>query len=157
MAAGVATPGFTVGSVHSADGTVIGYRGVGSGGPALLVVPGALSVAEELDGVAAELARHLTVHTVERRGRGAGGPRGDGCGVDAECADIEAVRAATGVRLVFAHSFGAFRALESALRGSAFDRIAFCEPGVSIDGSVPMGWAPGTERPPARGKAPRRS
>ncbi|MEV0531803.1 alpha/beta hydrolase [Kitasatospora sp. NPDC050463] len=152
MTTQVATARFSVESVHSPDGTVISYRSVGSGGPALLVVPGALSVAEEFDGVAAELARHFTVHTIERRGRGASGPQGAGYGVDAECADIEAVRAATGARLVFAHSFGAFVTLESALRGSAFDGIALYEPGVSIDGSVPMGWAPEAERLLAQGK-----
>ncbi|WP_328733841.1 alpha/beta fold hydrolase [Streptomyces bobili] len=81
------------------------------------------------------------MHTIERRGRGASGPQGGAYGAAAECADIEAVRAATGARFVFGHSFGGFLTLEAALAGSAFERIARYEPGVSIDGSIPIGWA----------------
>ncbi|MFJ4427182.1 hypothetical protein [Streptomyces bobili] len=38
---------------------------------------------------------------------------------------------------MFGHSFGGFLTLEAALAGSAFERIALYEPGVSIDGSIP--------------------
>lgn len=130
----------SVGSVCSADGTVIGYRTVGTG-PALLIVPGALAVAADYDALAAALAERFTVHTMERRGRGTSGPQGDAYGSDAEAADIEAVRAATGARFVVAQSFGAFLTLEAALAGSAFERMALYEPGVCVDGSVPFGWA----------------
>ncbi|MFF7245829.1 alpha/beta fold hydrolase [Embleya sp. NPDC008237] len=135
----------SVGSVHSADGTVIGYRSVGTG-PGLLIVPGTLAMAADFDGLAAALADRFTVHTIERRGRGTSGPQGDRYGVEVEAADIEAVRAATGARFAFGHSFGAFLTLEAALRGSAFERMALYEPGVSIDGSVPMDWAPESRR-----------
>ncbi|MFJ4091061.1 alpha/beta fold hydrolase [Kitasatospora sp. NPDC089913] len=83
----------------------------------------------------------LQVHTVERRGRGTSGPQGDAYSAAAECADIEAVRAATGARFVFGHSFGGFLTLEAASAGSAFERIAVYEPGVSVDGSIPFDWA----------------
>ncbi|WP_018352474.1 alpha/beta fold hydrolase [Longispora albida] len=140
MTAPAVKPGVVLGSVYSADGTVISYRSTGSG-PGLLVVPGAFALAADFDGLAAALAGTFTVHVIERRGRGASGPQGDRYGVAAECADIEAVRAATGARLVFGHSFGGFLTLESALAGSPFDRIAVYEPGVSIGGSIPFGWA----------------
>ncbi|MGW9211067.1 alpha/beta fold hydrolase [Embleya sp. NPDC055664] len=126
--------------VRSADETVISYRTVGSG-PDLLIVPGALVVAADYDTLAAALADRFTVHTIERRGRGASGQQGDAYSSDAEAADIEAVRAATGSRFVVAQSLGAFLTLEAALAGSAFERMALYEPGVSIDGSVPFGWA----------------
>ncbi|MET7304135.1 alpha/beta hydrolase [Embleya sp. NPDC005575] len=132
-------------SVDSSDGTVITYRTVGSG-PGLLIVPGALQTAADFDGLAGALAGQFTVHTVERRGRGASGPQGDAYSAAAETADIEAVRAATGARLVFGTSFGGFLTLQAALRGSAFDRIAVYEPGVAVDGSVPMGWADRSRR-----------
>jgi pimeloyl-ACP methyl ester carboxylesterase len=140
MAARTEERDVVVRSVYSADGTTISYRSVGSG-PGLVVVPGAFALAADFDALSAALADRFTVHTIERRGRGASGPQGDTYGAAAECADIEAVRAATGARFVFGHSFGGFLTLEAALAGSAFERIALYEPGVSIDGSIPIGWA----------------
>ncbi len=140
MAVHMTAPDVTVRTVRSADSTTIGYRSVGSG-PGLLLVPGAFALAADFDALAGELADRFTVHVVERRGRGASGPQGDAYGAGAECADIEAVRAATGARFVFGHSFGGFLTLEAALAGSAFERIAVYEPGVSIDGSIPVDWA----------------
>lgn len=52
------------------------------------------------------------------------------------------MRAATGSGFVFGHSFGGFLALEAALKDSAFERMAVYEPGVSIDGSIPIEWRP---------------
>ena len=115
----------------------ISYRTTGTG-PGLIIVPGALALATDFDRLAAALASRFTVHTIERRGRGASGPQGDNYSSDAECADIEAVRAATGARFVFGHSFGGFLALEAALKDAAFERMAVYEPGVSIDGSIPI-------------------
>lgn len=140
MSTQVSEQNLLVGSVNSADGTPISYRTTGTG-PGLIIVPGALALARDFDRLAAALAARFTVHTIERRGRGASGPQGDDYSSDAECADIEAVRAATGARFVFGHSFGGFLALEAALKDSAFERMAVYEPGVSIDGSIPVEWA----------------
>jgi pimeloyl-ACP methyl ester carboxylesterase len=107
-----------VSSVTSADGTTISYRSTGTG-PGLIVVPGALALATDFDPLAAALAGRFTVHTIERRGRGASGPQGDNYSADLECADIEAVRAATGARFVLGHSFGGFLTLEAALNTTA--------------------------------------
>ncbi|MEX5706881.1 MULTISPECIES: alpha/beta fold hydrolase [unclassified Parafrankia] len=144
------------GSVESTDGTVISYRTIGRG-PGLLLVPGALAVAADLDGFAAALASGFTVHTIERRGRGASGPQGDAYTAAKELADLEAVRAATRARFVVGHSFGGFLLLE-ALRNTgatagagapvgvgvgAFDGAAAYEPGVLLDGVGPvtLEWA----------------
>lgn len=145
MTTQVAEPNMSVESVNSADGTPISYRTTGTG-PGLIIVPGALALATDFDHLATALAARFTVHTIERRGRGASGPQGDNYSSDLECADIEAVRAATGARFVFGHSFGGFLALEAALKDSAFERMAVYEPGVCIDGSIPMDWTAQCQR-----------
>ena len=139
------------GVVVSADGTAIAHRTVGTG-PAVLVVPGALAVAEDFDGFARELADRFTVHTIERRGRGESGPQGDGYNIERECEDVAALRAATGARYLFGHSFGGLIALEAARGDKAFRKLAVYEPGVSIDGSVDMSWAPACRAQLARGQ-----
>ena len=54
------------------------------------------------------------MYVVQRRGRGGSGPQGDRYCIERECEDIEAVRAATGARLIFGHSFGGLVALRAA-------------------------------------------
>lgn len=125
--------------VTSRDGTRIAYRTVGAG-PAAIVVPGALALARDLDAFARALGDRFTVHTVERRGRGASGDSEDAYSIERECEDVAAVQAATGATLLFGHSFGGFIALEAAQRMPAFTNVAAYEPGVSIDGSVPTDW-----------------
>ena len=62
-------------TVRSRDGTRIGYLSVGDG-PAVLVIPGVLSMAADYAAFARALSEHFTVHTIERRGRGESGPQG---------------------------------------------------------------------------------
>jgi pimeloyl-ACP methyl ester carboxylesterase len=131
---------FRSGSVRSADGTTIGYRSCGDG-PGIIVVHGALSVADDYEGFARALGVGFEVHTLDRRGRGTSGPQGDGYSIDKECDDVLAVQEATGATLLFGHSFGAFVALEAAMRApSSFRALALYEPGVSINGSVTLDW-----------------
>jgi pimeloyl-ACP methyl ester carboxylesterase len=137
--------------VVSADGTEIAYQTVGKG-PAVLVIPGALAVASDFDAFTEELAERFTVHTIERRGRGESGPQGDDYGIDRERDDLAALQKATGSTLLFGHSFGGLIALEAARRNNAFRKIAVYEPGVSIDGSIDMRWAPACRTQLARGQ-----
>jgi pimeloyl-ACP methyl ester carboxylesterase len=123
----------------SADGTPVEYLSVGQG-PDVIVVPGALALAGDLAAFATLLAERHTVHVVQRRGRGGSGPQGDRYGIARECEDIEAVRARTGARLIFGASFGGLVALRAACGSTAFDAVAVYEPGVSADGSIPVGW-----------------
>ena len=125
--------------VTSADGTPVEYLSAGSG-PHVIVVPGALAVASDLTALAALLAQRHTVHIVQRRGRGGSGPQGERYGIERECEDVEAVRARTGARLVFGHSFGGLVALRAACGSTAFDAVAVYEPGVSVSGSIPVDW-----------------
>jgi pimeloyl-ACP methyl ester carboxylesterase len=128
--------------VRSRDGTRIGYLSVGAG-PAVLVIPGVLSMAADYAAFARALSEHFTVHTIERRGRGESGPQGDAYGIVKECDDVLALQAKTGAALLVGHSYGGLVALEVARNNKAFSKIAVYEPGVSIDGSMPTAWMPG--------------
>jgi pimeloyl-ACP methyl ester carboxylesterase len=126
--------------VTSQDGTRIGYETIGHGTP-LILIPGVLAYAHSLGGLAAELANNFTVHTMERRGRGASGPQGDNYSILKECEDLSAIQAGTGAQYAFGHSFGGFLLLEAARTNHMLKKIAVYEPGVSIDGSINMTWA----------------
>jgi pimeloyl-ACP methyl ester carboxylesterase len=123
----------------SADGTAVEYLSVGRG-PHAIVVPGALAMAPDLAAFATLLAERHTVHVVQRRGRGGSGPQGDRYCIERECEDIEAVRARTGARLIFGHSYGGLVALRAACGSTALDAVAVYEPGISVSGSIPVDW-----------------
>jgi pimeloyl-ACP methyl ester carboxylesterase len=148
---GEAPPAASGRTVISADGTAIGYLTTGSG-PSVIVVPGTLETAADFAAFAGLLGQSYTVHTIERRGRGISGPQGDDYGMAKECEDIAAVRAATGSTLIFGHSYGGLIALEAARTSGAFKKVALYEPGVSVRGSIPMGWIATCQRRLAEGK-----
>jgi pimeloyl-ACP methyl ester carboxylesterase len=135
----------TTHAVLSQDGAKISYRSQGSG-PPVLVIPGALSMAADYAAFAGALAEHFTVHIIERRGRGLSSPQGDDYSMLKEREDVLALRAATGASLLVGHSFGGLVALEVARNNPSLTKIAVYEPGVSIDGSIPMHWMPGYEK-----------
>ena len=138
----------SIGATHtllSKDGTRIGYLSTGSG-PSVIVIPGVLSMASDYAAFASYLAEHFTVHTIERRGRGESGPQGDDYSIVKECEDVLSLRAETDASLLVGHSYGGLIALEVARNSTAFNKIAVYEPGVSIDGSMPIDWMPGYEK-----------
>ncbi len=132
-------------TVRSADGAEIPYLTVGRG-PAVLVVPGALSVAADYAAFADALGEHFAVHTIERRGRGRSAPQGDDYGIGKEREDVLALQEKTGASFLVGHSFGGLIALEAARNNRDFVKIAVYEPGVSIGGSIPMDWMPDYEK-----------
>jgi pimeloyl-ACP methyl ester carboxylesterase len=132
-------------TVLSKDGTTISYLSTGTG-PAVIVIPGALSMAADYAAFAGSLAEHFTVHTIERRGRGLSGPQGDDYSIVKECEDVLALQKKTGASVIVGHSFGGLVTLEVARNNTALTKIAVYEPGVSIDGSIPMGWMPDYEQ-----------
>jgi pimeloyl-ACP methyl ester carboxylesterase len=136
----------TASTVLSADGTTISYLTVGNNGPSVIVIPGTLSIAANYAAFARALAEHFTVHTIERRGQGESGPQGQDYSITKECEDVLALQARTGASFLVGHSFGGFVALEVARNNPWFSKIAVYEPGVSIDGSIPMDWMPGYEK-----------
>jgi pimeloyl-ACP methyl ester carboxylesterase len=132
-------------TVFSRDGTKIAYLSLGDG-PAVIVLPGVLSMASDYVTFAYGLAQHFTVHVIERRERGKSGPQGDDYSITKECEDVLALQQKTGARLLVGHSCGGLVALEVARGNRVFSRIAVYEPGVSIDGSMPVYWMPGYEK-----------
>lgn len=137
--------------VRSVDGTTISYLSVGAG-PAVVVLPGVLSLARDYGRFANTLGESFTVHTLERRGRGASGPQGPSYSIAKECEDVLAVCAHTDARLLVGHSYGGLVALEVARNSTSFDKIAVYEPGVSIEHSMGIDWLPEYERDVAAGK-----
>jgi pimeloyl-ACP methyl ester carboxylesterase len=138
-------------TAHSKDGTTISYLSVGDG-PSVLVLPGVLSMASDYAAFARALAEHFAVHAIERRGRGGSGPQGDGYSILKECEDVLVLHQETGASLLVGHSYGGLVALEVARNNKAFTRIAVYEPGVSIDGSMPIDWMPRYEQKLAKNK-----
>jgi pimeloyl-ACP methyl ester carboxylesterase len=138
-------------TVRSRDGTTISYRTVGHG-PAVIVIPGAMSTADDYAAFADALGETFTVHTIERRGRGRSGPQGDHYGIGKECEDVAALRDETGARYLVGHSYGGLVALEAARNNPALTKLAVYEPGVSVDGLISMTWVPRYRQRLAEGK-----
>ena len=135
----------TTHAVLSRDGANISYLTMGSG-PSVLVIPGALSMAADYAAFSSALAEHFTVYIIERRGRGLSSPQGDDYSILKERGDVLALLQKTGTSLLVGHSFGGLVALEVARHNPSLTKVAVYEPGVSIDGSIPMGWMPGYEK-----------
>lgn len=108
-------------------------------GPGVVVIPGNNRRAHHYERLARGLAGVHTVHVVERRGRGASGPRGTAYSIESEADDVLAVLEETGSRVVFGHSYGGLIALHVGLR-QPLDALIAYEPGVSIDGSFDASW-----------------
>jgi pimeloyl-ACP methyl ester carboxylesterase len=132
-------------TVVSQDGAKISYLTLGSG-PSVLVIPGALSMAADYAPFARALAGRFTAHIIERRGRGLSSPQGVDYSIRKECEDVLAVQRETSASALVGHSYGGLVALEVARRTPAFTKVAVYEPGVSIDGSIPMEWMPGYQQ-----------
>ncbi|HYB88608.1 MAG TPA: alpha/beta hydrolase [Streptosporangiaceae bacterium] len=128
--------------VKSADGTKIAYDCEG-GGPGLILVDGAMCTRSS--GAKPELvrllARHFTVYSYDRRGRGDSGdtlPYAAG----REIEDIEAlIDDAGGTACLFGHSSGACLVLEAALKlGGKVAGIALYDPPYNDDPEARQAW-----------------
>ena len=125
--------------VRSCDGTDISYETVGAG-DGLIVVGGAWRSGKDYLPLARALSRSFAVHVVDRRGRGHSGPQGADYTIAREVEDLAAVRTQTGAAIVFGHSYGGLIALEAARQSAVFTDVIVYEPGVSIAGSIRLGW-----------------
>src|SRR5215831_15422626 len=112
----------TVHTVVSEDGATIAYLTMGSG-PAVIVIPGALSTAVDYAAFGSALAAHFTVHIIERRGRGLSSPQGADYSIGKECEDVLALQRETGARLLVGHSYGGLIALEMARHHPSLTKI----------------------------------
>ena len=124
------------GSVEAPDGTTIGWRVLGSGGSAgILVVHSGATSSADYEAVGTLLAAAGTVFLMDRRGRGLSGPQGVNYGTDQEAGDIRAVIEATGADVLFGHSYGALVALHAAL-GLHLRALILYEPPLSASAQV---------------------
>jgi pimeloyl-ACP methyl ester carboxylesterase len=129
-------------TLSSRDGTAIAYDRHG-GGPALILVDGALTV--HSSGSGSELARllgpHFTVYGFDRRGRGGSGDTPP-YAVDREIDDIEAlIDRAGGAAFLYGHSSGGPLAMRAAIRlGSKVSKLAMYEPPYNNDPGAQESW-----------------
>jgi pimeloyl-ACP methyl ester carboxylesterase len=137
-------------TVRSADGTAVDVLSSAEG-PGLVVVPGNNRRAHHYAALAGELSTTLPVHVVERRGRGASGPRGAHYDIGTEVADVRAVLADTGSTMLFGHSYGGLVALHVGLE-QRLSLLSAYEPGVMIGARFGAGWLPEFTRLVAAGR-----
>ena len=113
--------GATASILARPDGDEIGWRVTGSGPRAVVLLPGTLSNAAQLDRLAGELAQpgDLTIHAIDRRGMGTSRlARPAALDVDVHVRDLVAYLDARGIdwAIVVGVSFGGVVALELAAR-----------------------------------------
>jgi pimeloyl-ACP methyl ester carboxylesterase len=128
---------YVLGSVTSRDGTLIGYRQIGSG-PGVVLVQGALGTAGNYDELARCLAEDFTVYVPDRRGRGMS-PKvyGPDHSIWKEVQDLEALVTRSGSNFMFGLSSGAIITLESIRTLRSIRRAAVYEPPFQLSG-VPV-------------------
>jgi pimeloyl-ACP methyl ester carboxylesterase len=120
-------------------------------GPGLVVLPGNFRRAHHYATLARALAETGPVHVVERRGRGASGPRRPGYTVEHEVDDVLEVLDRTGSSRLFGHSYGGLIALHAGLR-RPLDLITAYEPGVMFADELDWPWLPEFTRLVAAGR-----
>ena len=129
-------------TVTSKDGTKIAYQTRGSG-PAVILVDGALGYRGLGFGqsLAELLAKHFTVYSYDRRGRGESS-NSRPFAIEREVEDIEAlIGQAGGSAYVYGISSGACLALEAAIRlGGKISKLAVYEPPYNSDPSALQAW-----------------
>jgi pimeloyl-ACP methyl ester carboxylesterase len=122
---------------RSKDGTAIGFDRSGSG-PAVILVCGGSVDRSSNAGVAALLAKGLTVFNYDRRGRGDSGDT-QPYAIRREVEDLAAVIASAGGSAgVYGTSSGAALALEAAASGLPITKLALWEPPFILAGTRPL-------------------
>jgi pimeloyl-ACP methyl ester carboxylesterase len=126
---------YTTSSVTSSDGTIIGYRQLGSG-PGIILVHGGASASQSYMKLGALLSDTFTVYIPDRRGRGLSGPFGDNYDIKKEVQDLDAILKKTDAHNVFGLSTGALIALQAALNLPSIHKAALYELPLDIDNST---------------------
>jgi pimeloyl-ACP methyl ester carboxylesterase len=113
--------------VRSTDGTSIAYEKTGQG-PPLIIIGGSLGDHRFYLPLAGELAKHFTVYTYDRRGRGQSGDT-QPYSVERELDDVAALIAEAGQpTLVYGHSAGAALALRAAAAALNIAKLVLSDP-----------------------------
>jgi pimeloyl-ACP methyl ester carboxylesterase len=124
-------------ATESKDGTRIVYREYGKG-PGLVLVQGSMGTMYNFHELAELLARHFTVYTLERRGRGESGPLGENYTIQKEIEDIDTVLTQTNTHFVFGLSSGAIISLHAAQQLKMIEKLAIFEPPLFEEGEAPL-------------------
>jgi pimeloyl-ACP methyl ester carboxylesterase len=132
------------------DGTIVGYRHLGSG-PGLVLVHGGLQSGLSFTKLGAALADCFTVYIPDRRGRGLSGPFRPDHSMATEIDDLSRLLSETGAHNVFGLSAGALVALHTALINPAVSRLALYEPPLEFGSVTPRCWAQAYETALANG------
>jgi pimeloyl-ACP methyl ester carboxylesterase len=131
---------YTTDSVTSKDGTPIGYRQYGRGSSGIVLVQGAMGLAENYSTLAEALSDVFAVFVPDRRGRGLSPlPYRKDHTIQRDVEDLEALLRKTATHNVFALSSGAVIALTAAARGSAIHKLAVFEPPLYEGRALPTG------------------
>jgi pimeloyl-ACP methyl ester carboxylesterase len=122
--------------VRSRDGTEIAYHSSGDG-PPLVLVHGSLGDHTRWDALRPHLEPHVTVHAMDRRGRGASGD-GAAYAIEREFDDVAAVidhvAATSGSEVdVYGVSFGGICAFGASASGASVRRLALYEGWPPVD------------------------
>lgn len=141
---------YTAHTVRSADGTIIGYRRVGSG-RGLILVHGGMMGSQNLMKLGQALADAFTIYIPDRRGRGLSGSHGN-YSLEKEAEDMRAVVGATGAGKIFGLSSGAIVTLQAALSELAIDKVILYEPPIPVGGYDPRRWLAQYHEEIAQGK-----
>lgn len=116
-----------VATVTSDDGTPIAFDLLGDG-PPIIVAGGSLADRRFYAPLADELARHFTVYSFDRRGRGRSGDA-EPYAVEREVEDVGALIAhANAPVFMYGHSAGSALALRAAASGLDVARLALADP-----------------------------
>jgi pimeloyl-ACP methyl ester carboxylesterase len=127
---------YTTGYVTSKDGTVVGFRQLGSG-PGIVLLHGSMSSANSHLQLAEALADEFTVFMPDRRGRGLSGAYSDDYSIREEVDDLEALLTESASHYIFGVSSGGIIALQAALDLPSVEKVAVYEPPLFNDPSVP--------------------
>jgi pimeloyl-ACP methyl ester carboxylesterase len=118
---------YTKDSVTSEDGTVIGYRQMGSG-PGIVLLHGGVNASQNLMKMGKLLSDEFTVYIPDRRGRGMSGPFGSDYSIEKEDQDLNALLNKTGAHYVFGTADGALFALHAAISLCSIHKVIAYEP-----------------------------
>jgi pimeloyl-ACP methyl ester carboxylesterase len=131
-------------SVTTPNGT-LHYREIGTSGPGIILVHGAMESASSHLDLAQTLSSKYsyTVYVYDRRGRGTNLTFPDPYSMDTEISDLSALLSHTSTHNIFGISSGALICLQAALKLPDLVRNAVIfEPVLSINGSMDESWVP---------------
>lgn len=118
---------YNKGFVTSKDGTIIGYRQMGSG-PGIVLLHGGVNASQNLMKMGKLLSDEFTVYIPDRRGRGMSDPFGSDYSIEKEDQDLNVLLNKTGAHYVFGTADGALFALHAAISLPSIHKVIAYEP-----------------------------